>query len=64
VNFERLRKSACTKRVLHAAREAARERVQVTGESIEKAIGTFESVCVAEGIKYRIKREEREDPSA
>jgi len=63
VNFERLRKVGLVpKGVLHAAREAARERVQVTGESIEKAIGTFESACVAEGIKYRIKREEREDP--
>ena len=63
VNFERLRKVGLVPQgILHAAREAARERVRVTRESIEEAISKFESACAAEGIKYRVNREEREDP--
>ena len=47
---------------LHAAREMAKQRVRVTKEKIEEAISELESACAAEGIKFHIKQEEREDP--
>jgi nucleotide-binding universal stress UspA family protein len=62
-NFERLAKvGLAPKGVLPATREAAAQRVRVTREAIENAIGMFETSCAAEGIKYRVKREERENP--
>jgi len=62
-NPERIAKVGLVpKGVLHAAREAAKERARVTREAVEDAIGALESACTAEGIKYRVKREEREDP--
>jgi nucleotide-binding universal stress UspA family protein len=63
VNFERIaRVGLVPKGVLHAAREAAKERVRVTRESIEEAISKFESACAAEGLKCNVKQEERGDP--
>jgi nucleotide-binding universal stress UspA family protein len=63
VNFERLAKIGLVpKGTLHAAREAAVQRVRITREGIEAAIGKLEEACTAEGIKYRIKLEERENP--
>ncbi len=63
VNFERLAKIGLVpKGALHAAKEAAVQRVRLTREGIEAAIGKLEEACTAEGIKYRIKLEEREDP--
>jgi nucleotide-binding universal stress UspA family protein len=50
------------KGVLHTAERIAAQRVRVTKKMIRKAIGEFESVCAAEGIKYHVKREEREAP--
>lgn len=51
-----------SKGALHAAREMTVRRVRVTKEKIEEAISEFESACAADGIKYHIKQEEREDP--
>jgi nucleotide-binding universal stress UspA family protein len=63
VNFDRIAKVGLVpKGVLHTARELAKERVRVTRDAVEDAIGALESACTAEGIKYRVKREEREDP--
>lgn len=63
VNFDQIAKIGLVpKGVLHAAREVARERARITKEAVEDAIGKLEAACTAEGIKYRIKREEREDP--
>lgn len=49
---------------VHLAREetipAAMERVILTRERIEETISAFESACVAEGIKYQVKQEEKE----
>jgi len=62
VNFERIAKvGPVPKGVLNTARELAKERVRVTRDAVEDAIGALESACTAEGIKYRVKREERED---
>jgi nucleotide-binding universal stress UspA family protein len=47
---------------LNAAREKAEQRVRITKEKIEEVISEFESSCTAEGIKYHVKQEEREDP--
>ena len=38
------------------------DRISLTKERIEEAIGKFESACTAEGIKYRFKQEDSEDP--
>ena len=63
VNFERVAKVGLVpKGVLNTARELAKERARVTREAVEDAIGEFETACNATGIKYRINREEREDP--
>lgn len=63
VDLKRLAKiGLMQKGALHAAKEAAEKRVQVTREGIEEVIGKFEASCNAEGIKYRVKREERKDP--
>jgi len=63
VNFERIATVGLVpKGVLNTARELAKERVRVTRDAVEDAIGALESACTAEGIKYRVKREEREDP--
>jgi len=63
VNFERIATVGLVpKGVLNTARELAKERVRVTREAVEDAIGALESACTAEGIKYRVKQEEREDP--
>lgn len=43
-------------------KEMAARRVHVTKEKIEEAISEFESACAVDGIKYHVKREEREDP--
>ena len=40
----------------------AAQRLLVTKEKIEEAIGAFESACAADGIKYHVKQEEREVP--
>ena len=49
---------------VHLAREetvpAALHRVLLTREQVEETINAFESACVAEGIKYRVKQEENE----
>jgi len=47
---------------LHAAKEMAKQRVRVTKEKIKEAISELESACAAEGIKFHIKQEEKEDP--
>jgi nucleotide-binding universal stress UspA family protein len=38
------------------------DRILLTRERIEEAIGKFESACNAEGIKHRVKQEDSEDP--
>jgi nucleotide-binding universal stress UspA family protein len=38
------------------------QRVRLTKEDMEKAIGEFKSACAAEGIKYQVKQEERGKP--
>ena len=38
------------------------DRLTLTRDQVEKAIGLFESVCSAEGIKCQVKHEEMEDP--
>ena len=43
------------------AREIA-DRISLTKERIDEAIGKFEAACTAEGIKYRVKQEDGEDP--
>lgn len=43
------------------AREMA-DRISLTKERIDEAIGKFEAACTAEGIKYRVKQEDGEDP--
>ncbi len=47
---------------LHAAKEMAARRVRVTKEKIEEAISGFESACTVDGIKYKVKQEERQNP--
>ena len=37
-------------------------RISLTKGRIEEAIGRFEAACVAEGIKYHVKQEDKEDP--
>ncbi len=55
VDLKRLAKiGLMQKGVLHAAKEAAEKRLQVTREGIEEVIGKFEAACNAEGIKYRV----------
>ena len=44
------------------AKKMAAERVLVTKEKIEEAIGEFRSACAVDGIKYQVKQEEKEDP--
>ena len=62
-HFERIAKVGLVpKGVLHAAREAAKERARVPKEAVEDAIGKLEAACTSEGIKYMVKREERDDP--
>jgi len=62
-NFDQIAKVGLVpKGVLHAAREVARERARVTKEAVEDAIGKLETACASEGIRYRVNREEREDP--
>lgn len=43
-----------------AAGETDMQRHYLTQEKIEAAISEFESACAAEGIKYRVKREDKE----
>ncbi len=44
------------------AKELQRHRVQITRERIEEAILNFETVCRGTGIRYQVKREERNEP--
>ncbi len=50
------------KGVLHAAKEMALQRVHLTKERIEEAISEFEAACAADGIKHKVRQEEREAP--
>jgi len=47
---------------MHAADKLRRHRIAVTKERIEEVISKFESACSQDGIKYHVKREERENP--
>jgi len=63
LNVERLTNVGLVpKGVLHATKEIATQRVSLTKEKIYEAISEFETVCAAEGIKFHIKQEEREEP--
>jgi nucleotide-binding universal stress UspA family protein len=43
-----------------AAKETDRQRVHLTNERIVETISEFESACVADGVKYQVKQEEKE----
>ena len=45
-----------------AARKLREHRIALSAELIEESIKRFEIAAKAEGVAYRAKREEREDP--
>jgi nucleotide-binding universal stress UspA family protein len=49
-------------RAITFAKKMDVQRLLVTKERIEEAIGEFTSACALDGIKYHVKKEEREDP--
>ncbi len=46
----------------HAADKLHRHRIAITNRQIEEAISNFITACDADGIKYKVEQEERQDP--